>query len=185
MNMDQIETLRGGNLLLRTQVMPDREIGLPGPSTRCRYVGWPTYLNCARYLTVVRTASDCVMGLMRHDPTLEGNEVRLTLTAGPTVTWWKGVEVVREIVSVDPLTSSDGEERFETLAGVYTQDRYHGPDSSHSIRVDDYPQRSLFLQFRKAGAFGIHRTLYRIPLRLPGGHALMLNWERDCPATDL
>ena len=184
-NAVQYETMRGGNLLLPAQVLPDRQSVLPGRSTRCRYVGWPTYLNSIKFLTVVRTANDCVTGILRLDPTLECDEVSLTLGTEPAVTWWKGVEVVREIVSDDLLASLGGGEEFETLAGVYTQDRYHGPDSCRSIRVGDYTQRNLFLQFRKAGAFGIHTTMYRMPLRLPGRHALILNWVRDCPAHDL
>jgi hypothetical protein len=148
-------------------------------------VGWPTYLNSIKYLTVVRTANDCVTGILRLDPTLECDEVGLTLCTEPAVTWWKGVEVVRESVSDDLLASLGGGEQFETLAGVYTQDRYHGPDSCRSIRVGEHTQRNLFLQFRKAGAFGIHTTMYRMPLRLAGGYALILNWERDCQARGL
>ncbi|MGA7732284.1 MAG: hypothetical protein WCD37_13575 [Chloroflexia bacterium] len=176
--MDPAETPRGGGLLLQPQVLPDRQNGLAGPYTICRYIGWPTYLNSVKHLTVVRTDSDRITGLLCPDPTLEPGEVGLTLTTAPDITWWKGVELVRETSSASLLTPSDGE-HFETLVGVYTQDSYHGPDICPSIQLRQHPPRSLFLQFRKAGAYGIHTTVYRIPFRLPGGHSLVLNWERD------
>jgi hypothetical protein len=183
-NIDSAGTSRSGGLLLQPQVQPDRQSGLAGPSTVCRYIGWPTYLNSVKHLTVVRTDSDCITGLLRPDPTLEPGEVGLTLTTAPNVTWWKGVELVREISSASLLPPADGE-HFETLVGVYTQDSYHGPDACSSIQLREYPPKSLFLQFRKAGAYGIHTTIYRIPFRLPWGHSLMLNWERDGSPYDL
>jgi hypothetical protein len=182
-NTDLVESLRGGNLLHELRVLPNRHSELAGPSTVCRYVGWPNYLNSHKYLTVVRTESDCITGLLRPEPALDADQVVLILTAAPEVTWWKGAELARELASDHPRTPSQPEQ-YETLVGVYTQESYQGPDSSSPLRLATLG-RNIFLQLRKAGAFGVHVTMYRLPFHMPGGHSLTLYWERDCALRDL
>ncbi len=178
MSTSRVELFRSSSVLLQPEVLPGRQSELVSPQTACQYFGWPTCLNGSRPVTVVHTNSDHVTGLLREDPTLEPDEVKLVLSTSPGVTWWKGVEVVREIAPGD-------DSMVETLAGVYTQDSYHGPNI-YTLRVADrFCDANLLLQFRKAGAFGVHITVYRIPLYLPSGHMLMLSWLCDRPLSRL
>lgn len=180
MTMQTAAPQHGIGLLVQPRVLPDsarNPVAAPSP---CSEVGWPSNLNSTKPMTVVRVGQDFITGLLRPDPELGSGEVRLVLTTSSAVTWWKGAEIVRQVGS-NSIFGRDhaGDEQFEILAGAYTQDGYHGPHTCAPTQLNDYPERSLFLQFRKAGAWGIHTTMYRLPLLLTGGHSLVLNWECD------
>lgn len=176
----RVEPSRRGSLLLKQQVLPDKPAEKAGLTSTCQELGWPSCINGSRAVVVMHTKSDFVTGTVHADASLAATEVRLTLNTASHITWWKGVEIVREIVKKGPSSANlSDKERFEVLTGVYTQDEFHGPDACEPFKLEAMPGQDLYLQFRKAGAFGVHTAVSRIPLYLEGGQSLVLNWERD------
>jgi hypothetical protein len=170
---------KGSSFLLQARVLP-ADAGTSNLSPAYRDLGWPSCINATRPVIVVHTDHDYVTGTMRLDPTLKPDQVRLTLSTISSITWWKGVEIVREVAGNGPFgTKLPDRERFEVLTGVYTQEDYHGPDTCDAFQLDVHPGRNLYLQFRKAGEYGVHTTVCRIPLHMQGGHSLNLTWHHD------
>jgi LGFP repeat len=89
---------------------------------------------------------------------------RVTLEAGPGVSWWKGIS----------LWSPSLGDRFE----VWTQDRQ--TTMTVSVPVSELEQSNVFLNFMKAKMFGVHTGVYALGRadRLIGND-VTFRWMRD------
>lgn len=180
MGINRTGSRKSNNFLLQTLILPPKTSTKAELTPVYQDLGWPTSINEKRPVVVVHTEKDYVTGTIRRDTTLAADEVRINLSSSASVTWWKGVEIVREITEPGPFgTKLSDRERFEVLTGSYTQEDYHGPSASDALKLDFKPGENLYLQFRKAGAYGVHATVCRIPLYLKGGQCLTLNWQQD------
>ena len=182
MSINRAGSKKRSNFLLQTQILPAKTSSKADLTPVYQDLGWPSCINATRPVVVVHTDKDYVTGTMQLDSTLAADQVRINLSTVASITWWKGVEIVREITEPGPFgTKLADRERFEILTGSYTQEDYHGPSASDALQIDFQPGQNLYLQFRKAGAYGVHTTVCRIPLYLEGGHCLTLTWQQDGP----
>lgn len=174
-----------GSLIFQAPPLPRERKPAGGSAAAYPTLKWPEYANCTKPVTFVRMANDHITGILYRDPELQPTEVRLTLATGAPVTWWKGVEVVSPVRDGIALPEARGNRGVAIMAGAYTQGSYHGPHASDTIDICKAESMELLLQFRKAGAFGIHMTAYTLPFRLQGGYELALKWECDSGPSEL
>lgn len=180
MSINRAGSKKGSSFLFQTPILPAKKSVKADLTPTYQDLGWPSCINAVRPVVVVHTDKDLVMGTMRPDASLAPNQVRLSLSTVASITWWKGVEIVREVTEAGPFgTKLSERERFEVLTGCYTQEDYHGPSASDVLELDTERNQNLYLQFRKAGAYGVHTVVCRIPLYLEGGNVLSLTWQRD------
>lgn len=180
MSINRAGSKKKSSFFLQTALLPAKTSTKADMTPVYQDLGWPSCINATRSVVVVHTDKDYVTGTMKKDNSLAADEVRVVLSTPAAITWWKGVEIVREVTEPGPFgTKLSDRERFEVLTGAYTQAEYHGPSACDTLKIDFPPAHNMYLQFRKAGAYGVHTTVCRIPLYLEGGHTLTLNWQRD------
>jgi hypothetical protein len=92
------------------------------------------------------------------------DNVTLTLTAGPSVTWWKAVSI---------WSASSG-----TIAEASTHDAKK--TASIQVKASDIDKNDAFVVFKKAKSLGVHTDMYWLaPTRNLLGRGATFTWTSD------
>jgi hypothetical protein len=96
--------------------------------------------------------------------TAKPGQVQYVLTAGPNVTWWKGIRVTDKAGKV--------------LASDFTQDAKH---RTAMLTVGKAAvTNGAYIIFSKAKTFGVHTDMYTVPIPPADlGYRIDINWVRD------
>jgi hypothetical protein len=88
----------------------------------------------------------------------------VSLTAGENVTWWKGIEFVKENTLIRQIETQDGN---------------HGPNE-FGVGIDNFDRPENYTLFLcKAKEFGIHRRMYQIPGEHIFYNRIEFYWQKD------
>lgn len=108
------------------------------------------------------TGEDVIYYRYGNPPMQRHTEV--SLTAGEDMTWWKGIELVKE---------------NKIVRSVETQDNTHGP-REFNLGINNFDRAEYYTLFLcKAKEFGIHRRMYYIPGTEVFSRRIEFYWQKD------